>query len=105
MDNLKNLLESWRVDKDIEKIIGADFTLDPQKIQAILEASSPIDREKISEELSVIAEELEKFIAQIEQMKNDIQIQLDKNTENTKACLSYTSAGTLGQPQKQDEQE
>ena len=99
------MLESWRVDKDIEKIIGADFTLDPQKIQAFLEASAPMDREKISEELSIIAKELENFIAHIEQMKNDIQNQLDKNAENTKACLSYTSAGTLGQPQKQDEQE
>ncbi len=103
MDSLKNLLESWRVDKDIEKLIGADFTLDPQKIQAFLDASAPIDRKRISEELSLIAQELDNFIAQVEQMKNDIQSQLDKNVNNTKACLSYTSAETLGQPQKQDE--
>ena len=103
MENLNLLLEAWRKDHDIAKVIDQNITLDPIQVQSFLQSMPEEKRGNIQSELQHIANSLAEYIATLEDQKIATKAQIDQSVENVKACISYTSADSLRNKKPREE--
>ncbi len=92
MDILDSIFQKWNKDKDIESLISEGLFSNQSAIQASLEKLSGHEREKAFNLLEEIQTVLQEYISRLDEDKNTIKKQMNKNLKSEKACLSYGSS-------------
>lgn len=82
----------WTEKKDIEEFMSLNLFADQGALQSGLESLPQAAREEALATLGEIQSELQTYIVEMTNGKEDVQKQIDANLRSKQACLSYGSS-------------